>query len=330
MADPGSNVRDTAQAVQGIVEAVPVYQDAVQPAAQELGKGLETVAKTINVCLAPLKAIIWGAGQFEDFLRKNVAEKLSETPTEEIIEPKPHVAGPALEALRFTGYEESLRDLYANLLAASMDSKTVSLAHPSFVEIIKQMTPDEARLMKYFSTEELLPLIRSHLINTRLVSKAYFRKVRIAPETRKCAVWVTTRAVLSKLFPIYEIASSVRAELVEGSGGRDIAPNLSLFGKDANCEHEHLTPSYIDNLSRLGLISTPDKFYTAAEVYEELENYPSVLELKNQIDSEEGQRASIDRGLVQITHLGRQFIKACVIDHRELQQPGSQANPLPG
>lgn len=282
MADPGSNVRDTAQAVQGIVEAVPVYQDAVQPAAQELGKGLETVAKTINVCLAPLKAIIWGAGQFEDFLRKNVAEKLSETPTEEIIEPKPHVAGPALEALRFTGYEESLRDLYANLLAASMDSKTVSLAHPSFVEIIKQMTPDEARLMKYFSTEELLPLI------------------------------------------------SIRAELVEGSGGRDIAPNLSLFGKDANCEHEHLTPSYIDNLSRLGLISTPDKFYTAAEVYEELENYPSVLELKNQIDSEEGQRASIDRGLVQITHLGRQFIKACVIDHRELQQPGSQANPLPG
>ena len=50
--------------------------------------------------------------------------------------------------------------------------------------------------------------IRSHLINTRLVSKAYFHKVRIAPETQKCAVWVTTRAVLSKLFPIYEIASS--------------------------------------------------------------------------------------------------------------------------
>lgn len=279
---PGSNVRDTAEAVRGIVEAVPVYEDAVQPAAQELGKGLETVAKAMNVCLAPLRGLVWGWDQIEDFLQHKVAEKLSQTPTDEIIEPKPHVAGPAIEALRFTGYEESLRDLYANLLAASMDSKTVSLAHPSFVEIIKQMTPDEARLMKYFSTEELLPLI------------------------------------------------SVRAELVEGSGGRDMAHNLSLFGKDANCEHEHLTPSYIDNLSRLGLISTPDKFYTDAEVYEELENYPSVLELKNQIDSEEGQRSSNRRGLVQITHLGRQFIKACVIDHRELQQPGSQANPLPG
>jgi hypothetical protein len=33
--------------------------------------------------------------------------------------------------------------------------------------------------------------------------------VRIAPETQKCAVWATTRAVLSKLFPIYEIASYI-------------------------------------------------------------------------------------------------------------------------
>lgn len=279
---PGSNVRDTAEAVRGIVEAVPVYEDAVQPAAKELGKGLETVMKTVNVCLAPLKALVWGYEQIEGFLQQNVAEKLSETPTEEIIEPKPHVAGPALEALRFTGYEESLRDLYANLLAASMDSRTASMAHPSFVEIIKQLTPDEARLLKYFSTEDRLPVIH------------------------------------------------MRSESEDGTGGQEIATNMSLFGRDVNCEHEHLTPSYIDNLARLGLIAIPEKFYTAPEAYEELENHPSTVELKNQIDNEEGVKAKIDKRIILITELGKQFMKACVLDHRELQQPGSQATPLPG
>ena len=44
-----SKIRDAADAVKGIVEAVPVYQDALQPAVREIGKGLETVAKSIRV-----------------------------------------------------------------------------------------------------------------------------------------------------------------------------------------------------------------------------------------------------------------------------------------
>lgn len=66
--DSGSNVRHTIEAVKGIVEAVPVYEDLAQPAAQELGRGLLTIAKTVNVLLAPLKVVVWGYEQFEDFL----------------------------------------------------------------------------------------------------------------------------------------------------------------------------------------------------------------------------------------------------------------------
>ena len=36
-------VRDTIEAVTGLVKAVPVYEDALQPAAKELGKALGTV-----------------------------------------------------------------------------------------------------------------------------------------------------------------------------------------------------------------------------------------------------------------------------------------------
>ncbi len=270
MTEKGSNVRDTAEAVKGIVEAVPVYQDLAQPAVRQLGKGLETIAKAILIALAPLEGAVWGYEQLKDFLSTKVAEKLSETPAEEIVTPKPHIAGPALDALRFTGHEESLRDLYANLLAASMDVKTASMAHPSFVEIIKQLTPDEARLLRFFAAEDRLPVI------------------------------------------------TVKAEWVDGSGEVDVRVNFSVFGEQAACEHPHLTPSYMDNLSRLGLIEIPDKFYAAPGVYDELDNHPSIVELKDQLNSREGQKAEVQKKLVDITQLGRQFIKACVIDHREL------------
>jgi hypothetical protein len=50
-------IKDPADAVKGIVEAVPVYQDALQPAVREIGRGLQTVAKTIHIALAPVAAI---------------------------------------------------------------------------------------------------------------------------------------------------------------------------------------------------------------------------------------------------------------------------------
>lgn len=156
----GENITEgTINAVTGLVKAVPIYDDAVQPAAKEIGKSLETVAKTVNVALAPLKALVWCYDQIEEFVLTDVSKKLKNTPEEEIVSPKPNIAGPALEALRYAGHEETLRDLYANLLASSMDAATAMLAHPSFVEMLKQITPDEARLLEVFAPKRPLPLI---------------------------------------------------------------------------------------------------------------------------------------------------------------------------
>lgn len=141
------NVEATINAVTGVAKAVPIYQDAVQPAAKELGKALGTVAKTVNIALAPVSALVWGYDQIKDFVDNKVTEKLQNVPEENIVTPPPHVAGPALESLRYTGSIDELKELYANLLASSMDSTTTRDAHPSFVEIIKQLSSDEAKLL---------------------------------------------------------------------------------------------------------------------------------------------------------------------------------------
>jgi hypothetical protein len=50
--------------------------------------------------------------------------------------------------MRYTAQEPVLREMYASLIARSMDVSSRDKAHPSFAEIIKQLSPSEARMIR--------------------------------------------------------------------------------------------------------------------------------------------------------------------------------------
>lgn len=143
------------------------FGEAVKPLGKPAGelvvKAVEGTAKGIKNAGHLLKRIgskVWGFDEIWDWLKTDVEEKLKNVPDEDRIEPKPHIAGPAIEAMRYVGDEHDLRDLFGNLLATSMDAKTASQAHPAFVEILKQLSPDEAKILKYVSQQEFsVPII---------------------------------------------------------------------------------------------------------------------------------------------------------------------------
>src|ERR1051325_1629731 len=118
-----NKIRDAADAIRGIVEAVPVYQDAVQPAAKEVGVALQTVAKSIHVVLAPIKGLVWGYEKIVAYLDATLSERLKYVPPEELVTPNPIVAVPVMQSLVYTAQEEDLREMFANLLATAMDKK---------------------------------------------------------------------------------------------------------------------------------------------------------------------------------------------------------------
>ena len=60
---------------------------------------------------------------------------------------------------------KELRNLYANLLARSMIDSEKDKVHPAFVGIIKQLNPDEAKLIKTFLTKHDYPLIDVRRLN---------------------------------------------------------------------------------------------------------------------------------------------------------------------
>ena len=151
----GSNVGEVVKAAATLVEKIPIYQDAVQPLAKETGKALETVGKTVNAALLPVRGLVWGIEQIEEFVTTTVAKKLQNIPLENIQTPDPAVAGPSLESLRYTGHKESLSEMYANLIATSMDSQSSEDAHPGFVEIIRNLNSEEAKILSFLMHEKI-------------------------------------------------------------------------------------------------------------------------------------------------------------------------------
>lgn len=140
-------------------KAVPIHEDDSQPATKEVGTGVSLIAQTINSALAPLKKIVWGYEQVESLISFNLTEKLKDVPVEDIIPPKANIAGPALEALRYLNEEEHLREMFASLLAIAMDKKSQQNAHPAFVEVLKNISSDEAQIINYLANDPLIPLI---------------------------------------------------------------------------------------------------------------------------------------------------------------------------
>ncbi len=159
-------IRDTAKAVEGIVKAIPVYEDLLQPAARQLGSGLEVVAKSVNLALSPLSALVWGYEQIRSFLLQEVSQRLSSVAPENIVTPDPAIACPTIEALRYSGCHEELRDMFVNLLGTAMDRSTASSAHPAFVAIIKQLVPDEARILRRFGSPLSFCVVHLHIQGT--------------------------------------------------------------------------------------------------------------------------------------------------------------------
>ncbi|VTU08536.1 Uncharacterised protein [Actinobacillus indolicus] len=81
--------------------------------------------------------------------RKNLEENIDNISEENIKEPEISVVGPALEASKFYMGENEIRSMFAKLIASSMDKTQSDNIHPSFVEMIKMLSPLDAQNLYY-------------------------------------------------------------------------------------------------------------------------------------------------------------------------------------
>lgn len=129
--------------IKSIIPVDKVYEDALSPAMKQIGKSLESVAKTSRFLLAPFDYLAAQHDRWERYLKK-VSERVSE---ENLIEGHPQIVIPTLEGLSLAYENTLLSELFINLLANSIDKTKQDLAHPAFPNIIKQISHDEAVIL---------------------------------------------------------------------------------------------------------------------------------------------------------------------------------------
>ncbi|WP_150284338.1 DUF4393 domain-containing protein [Rummeliibacillus sp. TYF-LIM-RU47] len=150
------------------IEILPKFVDeAATPVAQSVGNSIAGVWNLVfgnHVSLWLKKQEVKHQRNYEDFVSRTNS-KVESIPEENLKEPEMYMIGPAIEASKYYIDSEELREMFANLIAASVDSRINEKTHPSFVEIIKQLSPLDALILKNFLIGEIYPIARIKVSN---------------------------------------------------------------------------------------------------------------------------------------------------------------------
>ncbi len=145
-----------------------VYEDLIQPTVKPIGQIFSYLPRAVRLGFSGLERWIINGEESLRLTSESLQEKTKNIPIEKLVEPEPHIAIPAIQQLSYCQNSEELRDLYANLLASSMNTDKKWKVHPAFVDIVKQLTPDEAKMLKSLPPS----IVISHpLIDVRLQNK---------------------------------------------------------------------------------------------------------------------------------------------------------------
>ena len=127
-----------------------VYKDLAQPGIRQVGMALETVLGLSNTLLLPLKLLNDKTRALFTQRMDEYRRKLMMLPEQAIADVPTEIGIPLLERFTFVTDEE-IANLFVTLLASASCKTTEAKAHPSFIHLIDNICPDEARLFQHLA-----------------------------------------------------------------------------------------------------------------------------------------------------------------------------------
>lgn len=261
---------------------------AIPETTKAVDKVLSSVLNTATLFLSPFNYANLHANYVLEKTKQKLDAKLKNVLPEKIIEPQPYISVPTIQAICYSADCDELHDMFAALLATSMRQDTHELAHPSFVEIIKQLNPLEAKLLSC----------------TALTNR---------PELPVCCVRLQQN-------PRVQIGAFPFPKPFNPSWeGKIILKRLMIL--DDFISHDIFQISAaIDNLFRLGILDFHDEFITDYHAYkkitENIEHIKDVLQIEKLEALRENYvhdyKFSLLPQAASITEFGKNFIRACV------------------
>ena len=82
--------------------------------------------------------------------KNEIENKVARILDERLVLPQMHLFGLALESGKYYFNQVEMRNFFANLIAKLFDVEMYNILHPAFIEIIKQLSPLDAKLLTEF------------------------------------------------------------------------------------------------------------------------------------------------------------------------------------
>lgn len=111
---------------------------------------------------------------------QELSASLSNIPPEKQLEPSFQITAQALENAKYCINENELREMFTSLISNSMNSDFLQDIHPSFAEIIKQMSVIDARILKKFKGKYISGIPICHYQIESKTSKGYITVLKNA------------------------------------------------------------------------------------------------------------------------------------------------------
>lgn len=162
--------------------------------------------------------------------------------------------------------------MYANLLLSSMDDRTAEYVHPSFVQLLKEISPDEAKLLSTLSCSDDAERVSIPLVDLRIVSANELVPIKwtlIVEGYNECCKGVCEHPDQSLVY----------------------LGNLDRLGILKRCDY------YTDDVK-----ATLERF----------ESSEAIQSAKAKVGLEDDKKFAFHRWSYQVTDFGANFIKTCV------------------
>ncbi len=217
-----------------------------------------------------------------------------------------HIYLPIIDKLTYLD-QKDLSEAFINLLTKASFSETISMVHPSFFNILENLSSDEAKILFHLKDKERCPLIDIH--GNRSIEK--IKK----PEG-------------SNLDSNREQMKQQMEYLLQDTEGINIKMALNLTGLEnlEGIDFPNNIDVYIENLEINGLIRFVRERYNKEDeliyanlkenVYKEkISEYTSYLgDARNNLTKDHILSIRVVNGFIEFTDLGKLFVKTCIKD----------------
>ena len=124
-----------------------IYGDLAKPGVKQVGEALGTVLGLGNTILWPIQLANEKSRLVLESNLEKYRVKLENASEKDICTVAPEIGVPIAEKLCYVT-NEAIAELYLELLARASTSQRADVAHPGFIKVIENISPDEAVLLR--------------------------------------------------------------------------------------------------------------------------------------------------------------------------------------